>query len=383
MVCCWLVVGLSLAIQARQMRIELKQFGLAGRVESVEMTMADMSTRSYRLVRGGKQLLEDFGNPSKALPGTPLLCEALKFDSDGRLLEDVDIERPLIDQEPYRYVYRYNQQGLLSERIGYREDGSIEEKHEYTYSQIGRKIEQRSYSGLGRLVSRSRFGDDENIASIEFYDEDGNVRPKQTHRYEYARKGNILEQTYYPPEPPAGVGVRVYLTSTDNQTPPSRSAPIGFRTLFVYDNAGRLREETRFLPDGSLHEKKVFDEHEILRKKEWRVGDMTETVSIFDEQGKEIDSHTTAKKGFGSPRAVDDRTVFSYDAYGNVTTMVTRGRDGSLVGQTTNQFEYDSRGNWVKKKETVLNNTWQSEPFPAAFETIREYRRIINYFLEK
>ena len=364
------------------MRIELKQFGLAGRVESVEVTMTRMSTRSYRLVNDGRQVPEDFGNPSKPSPGAPLLCEALKFDPDGRLLEDIDIERPLIEQEPYRYVYRYNQRGMLNERIGYQEDGSIEEKHEYIYSQEGKKIEQRSYSGVGRLLSRTTFGDDGNIASIESYDEDGKVMPKQTHRYDYKKKGNILEQTYYPPEPPAGVGIRLYLPSADNQTPSTTSAPTAFRTFFVYDNAGRLREESRFLPGGSLHEKKVFDEHEILRKKELLVGDMTSTISIFDEQGKQIESHTTAKKGFLSPRAVDDRTVFSYDAHGAMTAMVTRGPDGSLVRETTNEFEYDSQGNWVKKKETVLTNTWRSEP-PVAFETVREYRRVINYFLEK
>jgi hypothetical protein len=363
------------------MRTELKQFGLAGRVERVEMTMTEVSTRSYKRVNDGRNLPENSGNPSQTSPSTPLLCEALRFDSDGRLLEDIDFER-LIEQEPYRYVYRYNQRGMLSERIGYKQDGSVEEKDEYIYSPEGKKVEERSYSSQGRLVSRTTFRDDENIASVEFYDEDGKVKPKQTHRYEYTRKDNILEQTYYPPQPSGGLVVG-FSASADKQTPSTRSTSAAFRTLFVYDNAGRLREESHFLPGGSLLEKKIFDEHEVLRKKEWMVEGLTATISIFDEQGKEIESHTTAEKAFGGPRAVDHRTFFSYDAHGNVVSMVTKGPDGSLIYETTNEFEYDGEGNWVKKKETVLNNTWQSEPFPAASETTREYRRVVNYFPEE
>ena len=39
-------------------------------------------------------------------------------------------------------------------------------------------------------------------------------------------------------------------------------------------------------------------------------------------------------------------------------------------------------GKWIEKTQVELNNTWQPEPFPAAFETIREFRRIISYFPE-
>jgi len=272
---------------------------------------------------------------------------------------------------------------MLNEGIGYKQDDSIEEKHEYIYSQESRKTEELSYSNLGQLVSRTTFREDGNIASVEYYDENGKIKPKQTHRYEYTKKDNVLEQTYYPPEPASGGGMIVLSASADSQKSSTASVSAAFRTLFVYDKAGHLREKSRFLPNGSLLEKEVFDEHEVLRRSEWRLEDVTATISIFDEQGKEIESHTTAKKGLDSPRVVDDRTLFSYDAHGNVTSMVTRGSDGSLIQEVTNEFEYDGKGNWVKKTETVLNNRWQSEPVPTAFETIREYRRVINYFPEE
>jgi hypothetical protein len=63
--------------------------------------------------------------------------------------------------------------------------------------------------------------------------------------------------------------------------------------------------------------------------------------------------------------------------------MVTSGPDGSLIAETTSVFNYDNHGNWVTKTETVLNNTWKTEPFPAAFETIRQFHRAISYFPDK
>jgi hypothetical protein len=379
----WLCICSASTICAQEMRTVLREYGLAGHVQSVETTLVDMSTKSYKLRPGGREALDDFGNPSAGSPNAPLLWEILKFDAKGRLVEDIDLERPVIEQESYRYVYTYNQQGLLTERAGYREDNSPDEKNVYIFGPKGEKIEQLNYSAVGRLESRYEFDDHQNIASIEWYGDDGKVRRKESHRYEYLSKGNTLEQIYYPPEVPPGIGFTSYAPlGADAERPAKVAIPNRYRTVFVRDDAGQLREETRYLPDGSLHEKKVFDEKGILRNKEWRVGEATVTTTICDDQGREIESHTIAKKGFGSPRAVDDRTLFSYDEHGNLTKMVTSGPDGSLVGRTTSIFEYDNHGNWVTKTETVLNNTWQTQPFLAAFETIRQFHRAISYFPE-
>src|SRR5262249_41270751 len=112
------------------------------------------------------------------------------------------------------------------------------------------------------------------------------------------------------------------------------------------------------------------------------LGDATVTTTICDDQGREVEIHTIAKKDFLSPRAVDDRTLFSYDEHGNLTDMTTTGPDGSLIRRTTNAFVSDSHGNWIEKTEVELNNTWKTEPIPAAFETIRRFRRTISYFQE-
>jgi hypothetical protein len=45
------------------------------------------------------------------------------------------------------------------------------------------------------------------------------------------------------------------------------ATPLRYRTVVVRDDAGRVREERRYDVDGSLLEKKVFDQNGILRDK--------------------------------------------------------------------------------------------------------------------
>jgi hypothetical protein len=341
------------------MRTLLKEFALNGSVQSVETVLVDMSNRSYKLHPGGREVLEDFGNPSASSPDAPLLWEVLKFDPDGRLVEDIDLDRPLIEQESYRYVYKYDPKGQLIEKVGYREDGSSDSKDVYTYDQQGKKVERVVFSGGGRIAARFQFDEHENFTSEEWYPEDGSIGPRKTHRHEYIETGNNLEQIHYPyPENPG----------------------YAYRTVYVRDERGRVREEFHYDVDGSLYEKKSFDETGITKKKVWNT--IGSTTYLYDNIGRAVEIHSLAQKGSGSPRAVDDRTVCSYDTQGSLAEMITNGPDGSLIRHTNNVFAYDDHGNWIRKTETVLDNVWRTEPFPAAYETIREFRRTISYFPE-
>jgi hypothetical protein len=380
-------VALIAANYSQEMRIQLKEYALHGPVQSVETVLVDTSTKSYKFLLSGREVLHDFGNPSASSPDGPLLWEVLKFDTNGRLIEDIDVERPLIEQQSYRYVYTYDFTGRLIEKAGYGEDSESEGKNVYRYDSQGKKVEQVFYPVVGRIQARYEFDEHENIISIERYREDGSVA-KEAHRYEYTEVGNTLEQLYYPPQIERGhgygyVGYAALVGSParlgDAEEPSLVPTPPRYRTVYVHDDRGRIREENSYDVDGSVIEKKSFDELGVLRKRDWHIG-LSSTMSVYDDFGRVVEVRTLARKGFGSPRAVDDRSAFTYDGHGNLTEMVATGADGSLVARTTNLFEYDSHGNWIKKTETVLNNTWQTEPFPAAFETIREFRRTISYF---
>lgn len=370
------------SVSAQQMRTDLAQLRLNGQVECVKTYVVSSTRKSYKLLPNNKrEELQDFGTADQLAADNPKLRDMSRFDREGKLVEDIDVERSLIEQKSYRYVYVYDSKGVLTEEAGYREDGSFDEGSQYIYGPNGKKSEELIYSSTGKLQSKLKFDERENVVSIISYGVDGRISANETHRYEYVRRGTTLEQIYFHPDPFAGRGITVYPPiGADAQKTPTTTASMQWRTQFVYDAEGRLREESSFEPGGSLFQKKVFDENGTLRSSEFRMGEMSVTVATYDAEGKEIESHTTAKKGLGSSRAVDDRTFFSYDSHGNLTKMTTTAPDGSLIGETSNVFEYDGQGNWVKRVETVLDNAWQTDPFPAAFETITEYQRSITYF---
>jgi hypothetical protein len=136
----------AFAICAQEMRTALKDYNLAGNVQSVNTTLVGMSTKSYKLLPNGREELDDFGNPSDGSPDSPLVWNAVKFDANGKLIEDIDLDRPLIEQKSYRYVYAYNENELLVERVGYRENGSSDERSVYRYGPRGKKAEELLYS---------------------------------------------------------------------------------------------------------------------------------------------------------------------------------------------------------------------------------------------
>jgi antitoxin component YwqK of YwqJK toxin-antitoxin module len=363
------------------MRNQRADYGLIGSVQLVKTTLSEVSTKSYKLHPSGREVWEDFGNPSAGSPGDPSLWNVLKFDVNGRLIESIDVERSLIEQKPYRYVYAYDATGRLAKKISYREDGSSDLNITYRYASTDKKIEALFCSEDGRVQSRAKFDERENMIVREFYSEDGSLMDEEHHRYEYSTKGEVLEQMYYPPSRRvAGGGFFSPVLGFTAEKPTVIPAPLGWRTVYVHDNSGRVREEHRYDVDGSPFETKIFDENGVVRKKEWRLGSSTSTTTLLDEAGRELQIHTLAKKGAGSPRDFDDLTIFSYDGQGNMAEMVTKGPDGAMVHRISNVYRYDDLGNWIEKTETELDNTWKTEPFPAAFETVRIFHRNFSYF---
>jgi hypothetical protein len=129
-----------------------------------------------------------------------------------------------------------------------------------------------------------------------------------------------------------------------------------------------------------LNRRAAIEDHRYRNAFRRRIRGSENFLSL--NRGLKVESHTVAKKDLLSPRAVDDRTLFSYDEHGNLTDMIATGAEGSLIRRTTNAFVYDSHGDWFEKTEVELNNTWKTEPFPAAFETIHRFKRTISYFPE-
>ncbi|HKR59830.1 MAG TPA: c-type cytochrome, partial [Pyrinomonadaceae bacterium] len=65
--------------------------------------------------------------------------------------------------------------------------------------------------------------------------------------------------------------------------------------------------------------------------------------------------------------------VKTYDAKGYVTEKELYGTNGSLVDKSTNSYEYDSKGNWVKRttsKATSVNGQSTTQPVEVSYRLI-------------
>ncbi len=362
----------------------IEDFCLKGTVESVETYLTTISTKSYRLLGdGGRELLQDFANPNSAGVSWPWLSSSMRFDQQGRLVEDIDGDRPLIEQKPYRYVYTYSPEGRLYQREGYSEDGSIQGTTRFFYRENGGKAAEEYWSPFGWLLFRSEFDQYGNLVRNTFLTADGRVDRAIDFRYEYATSGNIVEQIYTPPEHPTAA--RGYTFYAPFYTPVDiangSATPPRYRTVLVHDDDGNLREKLRYWPDGSLHEREVYDTRGVCRESFRTSTGPDNTRKRFDERGRVSEIRQVAPTGLWSSREVNDLTRFEYDEHGNLVEMITTGADGVLIRTTSTKYQFDERGNWIEGTETELNQTWQTDPFAASFETVKKFARRIVYFV--
>ena len=335
------------------------ELNLKGNIRSAETYRVHISTKSYRLLpSGNRELLQDFGDPTSTTGSSPSLLSLERLDEQGRVIEDIDVDRPLIDQDPYRRLYTYNDFGRLAEIVDYDENNRVANTWRYAYSEDGKKVSREAWSPTGLLWARDDFDENENRVRLTWFREDGNPEREQNWRYQYSREGNVTEQLLFRPDEPQAA----------------------YRSVFIRDDNGRLREQVQYWPKGPLNEKKVFDESGVLREEHWSFGAGDLRTSRFDSHGRELQTSQFTPAGFLSSRGTDNVTTYEYDLHGNLTEMTTIASDGTLQRTTTNSYSYDEKGNWIERTEVDLSQTWQTEPFPASFETIWRFTRKLDYF---
>lgn len=335
------------------------ELNLKSNVRSVETYRVSISTKSYRLLAdGNRELLQDFGEPGSTTESSPSLMSLERFDEQGRISEDIDVDRPLIDQDAYRRLYTYDDCGRLVEIVDYDENHRIENTWRYAYSVNSKKISEEGWSPTGRLWARSEFDEHENLIRSTEFREDGAPQREQNWRYQYSREGNVTEQLLFPPDEPQAT----------------------YRTVFIRDDDGKLREQVQYWPNGSLKEKKVFDESGVLRERHRSFGAGDLTITRFDSYGRDFRTSIVSPPGFLSSKGTNHVTTCEYDLYGNVIEVNTRASDGTLLSRMTNSYRYDDKGNWIERTEVDLNQAWKTEPFPASFETIHRFTRKFDYF---
>ena len=143
--------------------------------------------------------------------------------------------------------------------------------------------------------------------------------------------------------------------------------PSGNKSVYNYDSAGRLSTIVKFR-FGALSSTETFTYPEARHTKITRVFEPNHDSAIEIDEYDESGNITKAT----FEESADTTTEFyKYDDKGNPTDFVAT-RGNKVLVKETYQYEFDSSGNWTKKKVT----TSLSSQLPLK-TTIR--RRIVYY----
>ncbi|MEP6743087.1 MAG: TonB family protein [bacterium] len=95
-------------------------------------------------------------------------------------------------------------------------------------------------------------------------------------------------------------------------------------------------------------------------------------ITTYDINGHKIDSVAHPVEG----SAPIGKEQYRYDNKGNITEMVVRADDGSILSKEIYQYEFDELGNWRKMTTSVAvyeNGTLSVEPVEVTFRMITYY----------
>lgn len=205
-----------------------------------------------------------------------------------------------------RDTVTYDQKGNEIERSMVSDFGEKMGKQEQTFDSLGQLKESVFTGEKGNIVERHKYSYvDGRLVETLSYDGKGTLREKTVRTRDV--HGNLTKETYFDPTMPRGetvykndsngkaIEIAFYLTGNKKAYAPIGPCLGAHRVTFGYDDKGRTVSKAAFETDGKL-------------KKSW---------------------------------------TFEYDPHGNLTLYVVK--SGSLTTTVSYKYEYDSRGNWIKR----------------------------------
>ena len=74
---------------------------------------------------------------------------------------------------------------------------------------------------------------------------------------------------------------------------------------------------------------------------------------------------------YTSAGILDNRVSYVHDSWGNETIVVCYNAEGSILFSTASVYEYDSCGNWIVRTQSVLVPHKDKDHFESQSQTIR------------
>jgi len=314
--------------------------------------------------------------------GNHWIDEELVFDTQGKLIERASADHHIY-QEPFRFVYTYDEDGRTTESKGYNEDGVDAGATFYTYDSNGNKTEE-TYYYPGRQGKRRMLYDQRgNLIESACYLPDDTIITRDTWAYTYKVEENKVEEEFWhkhenysqvPDENRLpytdyfafGLTKGHAATSVDNET------GTWHKRVIIYDADGHIIEKIEYNADGTWDRKEKYDAEDRLTEKLYNGLDEDKTTYSYNERGQLIEINQVKGPDAFSQEPINRKCFYTYDEIGNLTLGVVYNADGSLYDKETYAYEYDSHGNWTRKTKTWVMN--------AGYKSVTDSTRIISYY---
>lgn len=241
-----------------------------------------------------------------------------KWVEDGRLLTD---------------VAGYDRAGRLTDKTSYTPDGAQAVRMLRTYDDGGRLVSERLHDAADTLWRKTRY----------LYDAAGRL----TLALSTDADGDIWFRDVYLPNA-AGAPVRV-----DHHDP---DGTFLHRASFTYDEQRRVIRRSLSDADGSP---------------------ISSNTYRYDPSGWLIEVVTHSRSG-----ALVSRWRYRHDPHGNERLWTSLEADGSVRTKERYVYEYDARGNWLKRVtlEWVPHPKPEAAPDAGSFEPAEVVYRTISYY---
>jgi YD repeat-containing protein len=220
-------------------------------------------------------------------------------------------------------IKRYSPDGRTAVRESFAPDGSLRRKTVQRYGGDGRLLEESHYDARGALIDRKSY--DSSPDETLTYDGAGRLRERRVVVWN-ARRDKMKEVLTYD-----GAGALLK------------------RAVNTVDEAGRKSTWTTYGPDGAV---------------------VDQSVHSLDYGGP----HRTEQKTFGADGSAAGSRVATSDAAVRRLEAVETNADGSVRRKSSEEREYDSRGNLSR----LVNLTWNDAK--GAYEAVAVTYYVTTYY---
>ena len=313
------------------------------------------STQEKKTLKQGKA--EKFDINEKNDLSDLKLCGKVKSSksiSYEAVVKSGNVSKGKIIEDTYSYMV-FNEQGNILEENNYKRDSILTSKKLYKYNEFGNLIEGKIYKPASILTEQQVFvyNSDRKLISktVTTYDEKGKL--KGTSIDFFNDQGNRIASSDYNAD---SILTRKFSAEYDHRgnlihrSSQNKEGKVVFENSFVYDNNGKVAKEIISWEDQvSTKYTYEYNEQGYLARKSTFSGHGFNMVSSYsyDEDGNLIERYIT---GGSNPQ----RWTYNYDDQGQAIEEIEY-KCGIIslfdetVAKSSSLFEYDSKGNWIKK----------------------------------